>query len=151
MALFILMALFIQVTFVMALFILTYCLAKLRFPINNFWRDATMLFKVKIRVKYHKIQTKLKFGGHPQNFDWFMALFSSSEPKALGELLGWDSSRRPSVRPSVHTFRHEYLWDQPADHNQISSKALLGRGIGCIRFCARSDQNSGFHGNILLP
>ena len=27
--------------------------------------------------------------------------FSSPEPKALGELIGWDSSRRRSVRPSV--------------------------------------------------
>ena len=26
-------------------------------------------------------------------------IFSSPEPKALGELIGWDSSRRPSVRP----------------------------------------------------
>ena len=27
-------------------------------------------------------------------------MFSSSpEPKALGELIGWDSSRRPPVRP----------------------------------------------------
>ena len=28
-------------------------------------------------------------------------LFSSSEPKALGELIVWDSSRRPSVCPCV--------------------------------------------------
>ena len=36
-------------------------------------------------------------------------IFSSPEPKALSELIGWDSSRRPCVRVSVHTFRHEYL------------------------------------------
>ena len=36
-------------------------------------------------------------------------LFSSPEPKAQGELIVWDSSRRPSVRPCVHTFKHEYL------------------------------------------
>ena len=28
-------------------------------------------------------------------------LFSSPEPKAQGELIVWDSSRRPSVRPST--------------------------------------------------
>ena len=32
-------------------------------------------------------------------------LFSSPEPKAQGELIVWDSSRRPCV----HTFKHEYL------------------------------------------
>ena len=31
-------------------------------------------------------------------------IFSSPEPKAQGELIGWESSGRPSVRPSVHTF-----------------------------------------------
>ena len=39
--------------------------------------------------------------------------FSSPELKALSELTVCDSSRRPSVRPSVcpcaHTFKHEYL------------------------------------------
>ena len=29
---------------------------------------------------------------------------SSPEPKAQGELIVWDSSRPPCVRPSVHTF-----------------------------------------------
>ena len=41
------------------------------------------------------------------------SIFSSPEPKAQGELIGWDSSGRPSVRLSVrlpvHTFEHEYL------------------------------------------
>ena len=61
-------------------------------------------------------------------------------------LIGWDSSRRPCVRPcvrlsvrpciraSVHTFKHEYLRDQQADYNQILSEASLGWGKGCIRF-----------------
>ena len=31
-------------------------------------------------------------------------IFSSPEPKALVELIGWDSSLRPSVHPCVHTF-----------------------------------------------
>ena len=36
-------------------------------------------------------------------------VFSSPEQKAQGELIVWDWSRRPSVHPSVHTFKHEYL------------------------------------------
>ena len=36
-------------------------------------------------------------------------IFSSPEPKALSELIGWDSSWRPWVRVSVHTLRHEFL------------------------------------------
>ena len=32
-------------------------------------------------------------------------VFSSPEPKAQGELIVWDSSRRSCV----HTFKHEYL------------------------------------------
>ena len=31
------------------------------------------------------------------------------------------------VSPSVHTFKHEYLRDQLADRNQISSEASLKR------------------------
>ena len=44
------------------------------------------------------------------------------------------ASVRPSVRPCVHTFKHEYLRDQQADYNQILSEASLGWGKGCIRF-----------------
>ena len=49
--------------------------------------------------------------------------------------------------PSVNTLKHVYLGSQKADRNQILSKASLGWGIDCIRFWARSDWNSGFHGN----
>ena len=35
--------------------------------------------------------------------------FSSPEPKAQGELIVWDSSRRASIRPCDNTFKHEYL------------------------------------------
>ena len=45
--------------------------------------------------------------------DFTGMLFSSPERKAQGELIVWDSSRRPSVRasicPCVHTFKHKYL------------------------------------------
>ena len=82
-------------------------------------------------------------------------LISSPEPKAHGELIVYQSSRRPSVRAcvrpsvraSVHTFKHDYLLNQQAYSNQILSEASLGWGKGCIRFLARSDWNSGFHGN----
>ena len=66
--------------------------------------------------------------------------FSSPEPKALGDLIGW----RPS---SVHTYKHEYHFDQLLNQDQISSEASLGLEIDCIRFWARSEYNFGFHGN----
>ena len=68
-----------------------------------------------------------------------------------GELIVYQSSCRPSVRVCVHTFKHEYLRVQWVDRNQILSEASLGWGIDCNRFWARSDQNSGFHGNRKLP
>ena len=43
--------------------------------------------------------------------EWF---FSSQEPKAQGELIVWDSSRRPCVRPSV---RPHFQWGKPCDHS----------------------------------
>ena len=44
-------------------------------------------------------------------------------------------------------FRSENFLNPGADHNEILSEASLGWGKGCIRFWARSDQNSGFQGN----
>ena len=68
-----------------------------------------------------------------------------------GELIVYQSSRRPSVcvsvRPCVNTFKYEYFHNQRADHNQILTEASLGWVKGCNKFWARSDQNSGFHGN----
>ena len=40
----------------------------------------------------------------------------------------------PSVCAYVHTFRHEYLLDQLANPNQISSKASLGSGLAALGF-----------------
>ena len=54
--------------------------------------------------------------------------------------------RRPSFLVS-HIFKHKYLFNQWADHNEILTEASLGWGKGCIRFGARSDKKSGFHGN----
>ena len=51
-----------------------------------------------------------------------------------GELIVYRSSRRPSVRASVYTFKHEYLCNQLADLNEILSEASLGWGKGFSRF-----------------
>ena len=80
-----------------------------------------------------------------------MSYFSSPEPKAHGELIVYQSSRHPSVRacvrPSVHIFKYDYLHNQQAYSKQILSEASLGWRKRCVMFCARSDWNSGFHGN----
>ena len=57
------------------------------------------------------------------------------------------SGVRPSSSVVVHNFKHEHHFNQWADHNKILSEASLGWGKGCIRFWARFNQNSGFHGN----
>ena len=51
-------------------------------------------------------------------------------------LVVYQSSRRPSVCASVHTFKHDYLHNQLAYSNQILSETLLGWRKGCIRFLA---------------
>ena len=50
-----------------------------------------------------------------------------------------------------YTFELEYLWSQVANLDQILCVASLGWGKGCIRFWGRLDQNSGIHGNRMLP
>ena len=40
------------------------------------------------------------------------------------------------MRMSIHTFKHEYLCDQVADHNQILSEASFGWGRAALGFCA---------------
>ena len=52
-----------------------------------------------------------------------------------------------SVCVSVNIFKLEYLRNQWADRNEILSEPPLGWGKGCFRFWARSDRNSGVHGN----
>ena len=80
---------------------------------------------------------------HLQNF------ISSAEPKAHGELIVYQSIRRLAVCVcvSVNIFKLEYLRNQWANCNEILSEPSLGWGKGCIRFWARSDWNSGVHGN----
>ena len=45
----------------------------------------------------------------------------------------------------------EYLWGQLTNVEQMLYEASLGWGKGCIRFCDRLDENSGFHGNRKHP
>ena len=77
--------------------------------------------------------------------------FSSPEPKAhkvgLYSIPIEPASVRALVDPSINTFKHENICNQRVDRNQVLSEASLGRGKGCIRFWARSDWNSDFHGN----
>ena len=40
------------------------------------------------------------------------------------------------MRLSIHTFKHEYLCDQVADHNQILSEASFGWGRAALGFGA---------------
>ena len=69
-----------------------------------------------------------------------------------GELIVYQSSRRLCVCLSVNIFKLEYLRNQWANRNKILSEpSSLGWGKGCIRFWARSDWNSGVHGNGYLP
>ena len=103
-----------------------------------------MVFLKKVILK--KI-SNAKFNVNPS---LAVTVYSSPEPKAPSELIGWDSNRRQFVHLRVITFKHEYLRDKLADQNQISSGASLGWGVGCLMFLARSDQNSGFHGSGLL-
>ena len=81
------------------------------------------------------------------------SIFSSPEPKAHGELIVYQSSRRLSVCLSVclcvcvFTFLNMNISEISGP---IATKFYLkhhGRGKGCIRFWTRSDQNSGVHGN----
>ena len=45
------------------------------FLIDNFLKGCINLFKLYRRVRHHWIQVKFESRGHPQNFDWVMALF----------------------------------------------------------------------------
>ena len=76
-------------------------------------------------------------------------LVSLSEPKAHKVSLLDGSRDGVHLCVRVNTFKHEYLRDQQANGNQILSEASFGKGKGCIRFWARSDRISGFHGNTL--
>ena len=65
-----------------------------------------------------------------------------------GELIVYQSSRRLSVCLAVCQHFQTRIPPQPVGNcNKILSEPSLGSGKGCIRFWARSDRNSGVHGN----
>ena len=64
-----------------------------------------------------------------------------------GELIVYQSSCRLCVCVSVNIFKLEYLKHQWANRNKILSEPPLGWGKGSNRLWARSDWNSGVHGN----
>ena len=77
-------------------------------------------------------------------------IFSSPEPKAHGELIVYQSSRRLSVCLSVCVFTFSNM-NISETSGPIATKFYLKHhwvgGKGCIKFWTRSDQNSGVHGN----
>ena len=88
-----------------------YCIAEFTSIFDEFNKaEITDFYRMQIAVK----KNWGKMGGSVRFLE--TRLFSSPEPGSQGELIGWDSSRHPSVRASVracvHTFKHEYLRDQ---------------------------------------
>ena len=80
-------------------------------------------------------------------------LFSSPEPLgSQGELIGYPSSRRPSiVRPSVvvvNNFKHLLLRNRWADQSQILCGASLGRGNDILFAASGSHDQDGRHAHI---
>ena len=81
----------------------------------------------------------------------FVFLLAHLSRRLKGQLIVYQSSRRLCVWlcvcVSVDIFKLEYLCNQWANRNEILCEPSLGWGKGCIRFWARSDRNSGVHGN----
>ena len=77
-----------------------------------------------------------------------------------GELIGWESSRRPSVRSSVNTFKHEYFCNQRpivtrfyVKHHWDGGKAVLYFGldrIGTLVSMATDSSHRVIMGKFLL-
>ena len=82
-----------------------------------------------------------------------LTLFSSPEPKAPGELLGWVTvrrrrRRRRRRRPSVHNFfKLHLLLNHWMDSNQTWQKWSLGGPLSKLFKEFDSMQNSGCYGN----
>ena len=110
----------------------------------NYTRMNTTIEKIKMFISRMNDHIFLSYSTQ-------LNCISSPEPKAHGEIIVHQSSRRLCVCVyvcvCVHTFKHEYLRDQWVNCNQILSEASLGRRKRCIMFWTRSNQNSGAHGN----
>ena len=113
--------------------------------VRNF-RIYTILTKPLNRYFYKTVKTQIKccIKRHFIRFFTVCQGKKRSSDKNIHFKVNWAKGFRWAYRMGlepacVHTFKHEYFWDQLVDHNQISSGASLGWGIGCIRFWARSD------------
>ena len=76
---------------------------------------------------------------------YFYQFLAHLSRRLKGELKVYQSSG--FLCASVYIFKLEYLRNQWANRNEILSEPSLGWGKSCIRFWARSDRNSGVHGN----
>ena len=82
-----------------------------------------------------------------------IVIFSSPEPKAHGELIVYQSNRRPSARCVCASVRLSTLSNMiiSTTSRPIPTKFYLkhhwGGGKAALGFLARSEWNSGFHGN----
>ena len=109
--------------------------------------DASILV---LCVNRHFIGVTVIFYQYFSRFTGFrdgQCVISSPELKAHGELIVYQVRHRLGVCLSVNIFKLEYLHNQWANRNKILSDPSLGWGKGCIMFWARSDRNSGVHGN----
>ena len=127
-----------------SMFCISYCDVKQCAKYKIKWHQESIIYKVTYLNSYFFSKQR----GILLCFDiCYFEVFSSPEPKAQGELIVYQSSRRVSVCVSVDIFKLEYLCNQWANRNKILTEPSLGWGKGCIRFWARSDRNSGVHGN----
>ena len=63
-----------------------------------------------------------------------LCTFSSPEQKALGELIGWDWSQRPSVLPSVYTFNMNISETSCPIKIKYHLEHQWGGGLTALRF-----------------
>ena len=92
-------------------------------------------------------------------FDWFIIKTAGNQDRHKSSDVfdfGPDQTTHfgvtcPWMTKILHLRIWIYLWGQLANLDQILCVASLGWGKGCIRFCGRLDQNSGFHGNRKPP
>ena len=61
-------------------------------------------------------------------------IFSSPEPSAHGELIVYQSSRRPCIHLCVHTFKHEYLHTSKPIATKFYQKHHWGGGKAASGF-----------------
>ena len=87
-----------------------------------------------LKVSYKTIKSGIGTNG------FYVRFISSPEPKALGELIGWDWSRRPSVRASIRASVNPFtlqtgvsLRSAGLSRSFFYLEHHFGRRIDCIR------------------